>query len=161
MTPETEAELVEILTPDPVPRAWARLKAGLLVEAGRGDRSVAKRWQERIRASAWDPDEAARELAALTPVPDEDPALLARCSRLALDLWMAPTQKGVRGALRGARAAGRNLLAFALAQLLILLFFLLLFGVGLLLLRYYGVPLEQPLDQALGAVGLKAGSGEF
>ena len=45
--------------------------------------------------------------------------------------------------------------------LIIASFFVLLFAVGLLLLRYYGVPLEQPLDRALGWVGLKAGSGEF
>lgn len=152
---ESEADLVEI--PAEGPRAWRRLKAGLLVESGRGDRPVVKRWQERARAGGFDADQASSELLAASPAADDDAVLLARSARLCLDLWMAPTLRGAQGALRGVRQAGRNLFAYALAQLLVLALFSLLFGAGLLLLRLYGVALEAPLDRVLGLVGLEVG----
>jgi hypothetical protein len=152
---ESEADLVEI--PAEGPRAWRRLKAGLLVEAGRGERPLVKRWQELARSGGFDADQASAELLSASPVPDDDPALLARSARLCLDLWMAPTLRGAQGALRGVRQAGRNLFAYVFAQLLILALFSLLFGAGLLLLRLYGTPIEAPLDRVLGLVGLRAG----
>ena len=145
-----EAALVEDApAPAAEVRAWRRLKAGVLADLGKGDKKAVKRWQEAVVRGDFDPDRAADEILAASPIADDDTALLERSARLSRDLLMQPTLRGARGAARGARKAGRNLFAMALSQLFIVLIFALLFTVGLLVARYEGVGIDALLDTVL------------
>lgn len=149
---DAEAALDEVaLAPAPSP-AWERLKAGVLVDMGRAHKATAKRWQEAVAAGTWDPTAAAREILAASGVPDDDPALVERCSRLGRDFLMQPTLRGARGAARATRKAGRNLFAYVLAQSMVVLLFAVLFAIGLLVARYEGVELDGLLDAVLDFV---------
>ncbi|MEZ5977151.1 MAG: hypothetical protein R3F34_02910 [Planctomycetota bacterium] len=138
-------------------RAWRRLKAGLLVEQGVADKKVAARVQEAVRSGSFDPDRAADEILAAVSAAragDADAAALRRSSDLARDLVMAPHMRGVRRAARRTREAARRGVAYLLVQLLVVLVFAILFALGLLAARYAGYDIHEPLDRALGWVGL-------
>ncbi|QDU67443.1 hypothetical protein [Engelhardtia mirabilis] len=150
---ESEATLDQVaLPPAPAPEAWQRLKAGLLAEMGRADKKAAKRWQEAVVAGSFNSAAAAAEINAASGVPDEDPALVERAGRLGRDLLMQPTLRGARGAARATRQAGRNVFAYALTQLVIVLFFAFVFSIGLLVARFQGVELDGFLDSVLDVV---------
>lgn len=149
---QVEALLDEVDASDDGSRAWRRLKAGLLVELGKADRRAAKRWQDAVVAGEFDPDRAADEILAATPVGDDEPAFLERSARLQRDLIMQPALRGVRGAARGVRRAGRNLVASLLVQSFVVLVLALVFGLGLLLARYQGFELDELLDRVLSVL---------
>ncbi|MEO0651742.1 MAG: hypothetical protein AAFZ65_13785 [Planctomycetota bacterium] len=131
------------------PRAWRRLKAGLLVELGRADRKAAKRWQDAVVGGSFDADAAAEEILAASEVSDDDVGLVERAARLERDLLMQPKLRGASGAARGARKAGRNLLAYVFTQVLVLAFFALLFTGGLIVARYNEVEIDALLDRVV------------
>ncbi len=139
------AQFEEIeLPPEPAPvapaaasetPAWSRLRAGLLVELGLAGPQAARRWQEAILRSEFEPDSCARDLLASSNVPAGDPRLLERATRLQRDLIMSPLQRGLRGQARRVRSAASNWFAMALTQLLVLVVFMALFGVALFIVR--------------------------
>ena len=129
------------------PRAWRRIKAGLLVEAGRADRKVAAAWQKKVIAGEWSADAAAQELLGQgPPVPDSDDGLEQRSARLMRDLVMSPKLKGAAGAARSARKAGRNFFAYILTQLMVLVVFAVILAAGLIVARWRGVAVDPLLD---------------
>ncbi len=133
-----------------IPRAWRRIKAGLLVEAGRADRKVAAAWQKKVIAGEWSADAAAEELLGQGPsVPDEDDGLDQRSARLMRDLVMSPKLKGAAGAARSARKAGRNVFAYIVTQLLVLTVFALILAAGLVTARWRGVEIDSLLDRVV------------
>lgn len=140
-------------------RGWTRVKAGLLVEQGKVDKRVANRLQDLVVAGTFDADAAAGELIAAATCDDPDTAIERRCADLQRDLMMAPRMRGARGAARKARETGRRGLAYLIVQLLVVLVFALMFGVGLVTARYAGYDLHEPIDALLGLVGLEAGDG--
>lgn len=144
------AQLEEVeLPPEPAPAmaprdgtreasedpAWQRLRAGLLVELGLADATAARRWQDAILRSEFEPESCARDLLANSSVSAGDPRVLERATRLQRDLIMSPVQRGVRGQTRRIRSAASNWLAMALTQLLVLAVFMALFGVALFIVR--------------------------
>lgn len=154
-----EAELVLDRTFAPEPRAWRRVKAGLLVEAGLADRRAAARWQEAVLAGRFDADRAAEELLAAPRVEATEAQLERRAGELARDLVMAPRMRGMSGAARKAREAGRRGIAWIVVQILVVLVFAGLFAASLLTARYVGHDLHAPLDRVLSLVGLAPGEG--
>jgi hypothetical protein len=97
------AQLEEVeLPPTPAPTpvapappadpAWNRLRAGILVELGLADAAAAKRWQDAILRSEFEPESCARDLLANSTVPAGDPRILERATRLQRDLIMSPVQ---------------------------------------------------------------------
>jgi len=143
------AQLEEVeLPPEPAPLAtpkaasaasedpaWQRLRAGLLVELGLADANSARRWQDAILRSEFEPESCARDLLASSSVPAGDARLLERATRLQRDLIMSPVQRGMRGQTRRIRSAASNWFAMALTQLLVLAVFMALFGVALFIVR--------------------------
>ncbi|MFT7169845.1 MAG: hypothetical protein ACI80K_002985 [Paracoccaceae bacterium] len=105
------------MSPDPgTQRAWERVAAGLLVECGLADKSVAKRWQGAVVQHEWDADACAREILSASSAGLSDPKFLERAGRLERDLVMASFQRGMRGASRRARGAARSGAAFFVAN---------------------------------------------
>lgn len=142
------AQLEEIeLPPEPAPvapvatgatsedPAWNRLRAGLLVELGLAEPQAARRWQDAILRSEFEPESCARDLLSSSSVPAGDPRLLERATRLQRDLIMSPVQRGLRGQTRRIRSAASNWFAMVLMQLLVLVVFMALFGVALFIVR--------------------------
>jgi hypothetical protein len=140
------AQLEEVeLPPTPAPTpvapappadpAWNRLRAGILVELGLADAAAAKRWQDAILRSEFEPESCARDLLASSAVPAGDPRILERATRLQRDLIMSPVQQGVRGSVRRAQRSASNWLAAIVTQILVLAVFVLLFGVALFVVR--------------------------
>jgi len=158
-TNEREADLVLEQVLPAEPRAWRRVKAGLLVELGRADRKVAARWQEAVVGGRFDADRAADELLASARDGEAEAAVERRSAELARDLVMAPRMRGLHGAARKAREAGRRGLAWLLVQVLVVLVFLLAFVGSLLAARYAGHDVHAPLDTVLDWVGLEPGGG--
>jgi hypothetical protein len=156
---EGEAELVLEQAFAPEPRAWRRVKAGLLVEAGLADRKAAARWQEAVLAGRFDADRAAEELLAAPRAEATESQLERRAAELARDLVMAPRMRGLSGAARKAREAGRRGIAWIVVQILVVLVFAGLFAASLLTARYVGHDLHAPLDRVLSWVGLTPGDG--
>lgn len=140
-------------------RGWTRVKAGLLVELGQVDKRVASRLQDQVVAGNYDADAAAAELLASATCADPDAAVERRCADLERDLLMAPRMRGARGAARKARETGRRGLAYLVVQLVVVLVFALLFGIGLTAARYAGYDLHEPIDAALGLIGAAPGDG--
>ncbi len=119
----------------PTARAWNRLKAGLLVEQGIADPRTSKRWSDAVVRGEFDADAAARELLAATPIDDADPRLEERSARLLRDFLMTPVHRGVRGASRKVRVAGKRTAAAAVAQFVIVGIILGMAFVGMVLAR--------------------------
>ena len=116
-------------------RAWARMRAGMLVELGLADRKTAKRWQGSVLQGEFDADACAREILAASAVAADDQRILERAGRLERDLLMAPFRKGIKGASRRARGAARGGAAFLLANLIAILAYTLILLAIVLLLR--------------------------
>jgi len=154
-----EAELVLEHTFAPEPRAWRRVKAGLLVEAGLADRRSAARWQDAVIAGKFDADRAAEDLLAAPRTEAVEAHVERRAAELARDLVMAPRLRGLSGAARKAREAGRRGVAWIVVQILVVVVFLGLFAASLLTARYVGHDLHAPLDRVLSWVGLAPGDG--
>jgi len=133
-------------------RLWRRVKSGLLVELGLVDASVSRPWQEGIRSGSFDADECARAVLGATVLKagDDPGSLLERTARLQRDLLMAPLQRGAQGARRRAKVAAKNGLAYALAQLVVLLLFAGLALAGLLVGRLL---LDWSVDGFLDRIG--------
>lgn len=136
-------------------RLWRRVKAGLLVELGLVGPAASRPWQDAVQAGSFEPDDCARDLLAATEVEADDPRLLERTARLQRDLLMAPLQSGAKGARRRARAATRNGLAYAVAQLVIVGMFAALALTGLLVGRLL---LGWSIDGFLDGIGSVFGS---
>jgi len=156
--PGDEAELTPLAEAREA-RGWTRVKAGLLVELALVDKRVASRLQDQVIAGSYDADAAARELLASATCDDADAAVERRCADLERDLLMAPRMRGARGAARKARETGRRGLAYLVVQLAVVLVFALLFGLGLAAARYAGYDLHEPIDAALGLIGVEPGDG--
>ena len=115
--------------------AWRRLKAGLLVELGMADPSAARRWQDAVLRSEFEPDACARDVLGASVVPPADTRLVERCARLERDLVMAPVSTGSRGASRKIRNVARSGLAFIVAQFVVLSVVFLLVFLALFIVR--------------------------
>lgn len=103
-------------------RAFERVAAGLLVDAGLADKKVAKRWQAAVVQKQWDADACAREvIASAGPGALGDLGLIERAGRLERDLVMASFQRGIKGAARRARGKARSTTAFFVANLVAIL----------------------------------------
>lgn len=137
-------------------RLWRRVKAGLLVELGLVDAARARPWQERVRSGEFEPDKCAKDLLAAAGDESVAGPLAERTARLQRDLLMAPLQSGARGAGRRARAAAKRGLAYAVAQLVVLLIFLALVMIGLLVAR---LMLDWSIDEFLDGIGGVFGAG--
>ena len=168
--PPTPDAALEEIPPERTPAAtddelqlWRRVRAGILVEGNRADRKAAKRVQERVAAGTFDPDAAAAELLGGSAVGDsgelERNLIETRTRTLMRDLVMAPRLRGVAGASRAARSAGRNVVAYVLTQLVVLMLFVVLFAAGLALARYVGHSVDGWVDRGLELVGVEPGSG--
>ncbi|MCA8981750.1 MAG: hypothetical protein H6831_06900 [Planctomycetes bacterium] len=118
-----------------MPEGWRRIKAGILVEQGLADRQVVKRWSDAVVRGEFQPEACARELLAASDLPDDDPRVLERSSRLLRDFVMTPAGRGARGAGRKMKGAAKNTAAAAVAQFIIVGIILLMTFVGMVLAR--------------------------
>ena len=166
-TPPSELDATD-RTPGPDPgteedsvleRCRLRLVTGVLAEGGRVDKQTARAAQASVEAGAFDPDAAAAKLWPGLLDTRQEQWLEERSKSLMRDLVMAPKLRGLSGAGRSVRKAGRNLFAYVFTQLFVLALFALLFAAGLGLLRYNGVEVEGHVDRALRAIGLEPGAG--
>jgi len=114
---------------------WRRLKAGLAVELGLADREVALRWQRAVVEASFEPEACAADVLAAGLSPQAQEALLERSARLQRDLLMAPALRGARGATRRVREGARGLVAFTVAQLVVLSVLVAITVAGMLVLR--------------------------
>jgi hypothetical protein len=131
--------------------AWARVRAGLLVELGLSDDARTRRWQEAVMRGEFEPDACARELNATATVGSDDPRLSDRTVRLLRDLLMAPLQRGLRGAGRRARSAARGGAAFLVAQLLVVLVYTGILVVTMVVVRLkWNYSFDGLFDRVLG-----------
>lgn len=144
---------------EPLERVARRLVAGILAEGGKSDRGAARAIQEQIQTGAFSADEAADRLLPRDLEPRQTEWLEARSKSLMRDLVMAPKLRGLSGAGRSVRKAGRNLFAYVLTQLFVLTLFALLFAAVFGVLRYEGVDVQAFVDRGLGAIGLEPGAG--
>ena len=135
-------------------KAWRRLAAGLLVEQGHGDKEVAKRWHNHVKAGDFDPDQFADELldAPLKRPADAETQLLLRAARLERDLLMTPLLRGASGARRKARGVARTGIAALLTQLMVLGIYSLLIFLFLLVLAFKGVHLDAFFQSILDVI---------
>ena len=132
------------------PTCWRRVRAGLLVEQGKADKKVARRWQEAVQRGEFDPDACAAELLGADPGGAGEAAMLERCARLQRDLLMAPMLRGTKGAGRKVREATRGFVAMLVSQLFVLSIYTLVILAALLLVRAKGFELDASLDTILG-----------
>jgi hypothetical protein len=134
-------------------RAWRRLRAGMLVELGLVEPSVARRWQDAVLRGEFEPDACAREIDGASRAAVGDARVDERSVRLMRDLVMAPALSGIRGASRRARTATRGGLAFALVQFLVLGICALLVFVALAVVRWrWGFSVDGFLDRVAEAL---------
>lgn len=115
--------------------AWARVRAGMMVELGLADGGSVKQWQEAVRRGDFAPDACARDLYAGTGVESDDFRLLERSGRLLKDFLMSSTMRGQGGVRRRARVAGKKGAAIFISQILLLLVNVLILGVVALVVR--------------------------
>ena len=146
-------------TGEPLAKAARRLVAGVLAEGGKSDRAAARAVQEQIQNGGFSADEAADRLLPGDLDPRQAEWLETRSKSLMRDLVMAPKLRGVAGAGRSVRKAGRNLFAYVLTQLFVLALFALLFAAVFGVLRYEGIDVQAFVDRGIGAIGLEAGAG--
>lgn len=158
-TDRTPTEVGSPTSEDPLQRAMARLAAGVLAEGGKADKKAAKAVQAAIEGGSFDPDGAAASLLPGILDTRQEEWLESRSKGLMRDLVMAPKLRGVAGAGRSARQAGRNLFAYVFTQLIVLLLFALLFTAGVGLMRYQGIDVQGFVDRGLSAIGLEPGAG--
>lgn len=134
-----EAVLEEVRVPRArgaaIPEGWRRIKAGILVEQGLADRQVVKLWSDAVVRGEFQPEACAREILAASEIPDDDPRVLERSSRLLRDFVMTPVSRGARGAGRKVKGAAKNTAAAAVAQFIIVGIILLMTFVGMVLAR--------------------------
>ncbi len=137
------------VSPSPPPEAWAWLHAGLAVELGLADAAAARAVQASVRERAFRPAEAHALLAKAGLPPADDPRIQQRAGRLMVDLVMAPTVRGMRGAARKGRGCVRQVGAFAVVQGLgFVLFAVVILGL-LIVLRAGGHGIDAFLDGLL------------
>ena len=127
-------------------RAWRRIRAGILVDLGQGDKGATRRWQEAVLSGEFDADACARDILGRSEVPPDDHRVLERAGRLLRDFLMAPYQSGARGAGRRARQRARGGIAYLVAQGMALLIFFLLGAIALVVARFKGASIDQILD---------------
>jgi len=134
------------------PEAWRRIKAGILVEQGLADRQLVKLWSDAVVRGEFQPEACARELLAENTVPDDDPRVVERASRLLRDFVMTPVSRGARGAGRKVKGAAKNTAAAAVAQFIIVGIILLMTFVGMVLARLkWGTSFDGWIDGILGS----------
>jgi hypothetical protein len=97
--------------------AWARVRAGMLVDLGLGNKAAVKNWQATVMRGDFAPDACARDVAAGVVVGGDDPRLVERSARLLRDFVMASAMSGAEGAKRRARQAGKKGAAIFISQL--------------------------------------------
>lgn len=115
--------------------AWARVRAGLIVDLGLADKRVVKGWQESVSRGDFAPDACARDVASGLSVDGDDRRLVERSGRLLRDFLMASTMAGSGGAKRKARQAGKRGAAMLISQLIVSGMHLLLILAVLFILR--------------------------
>jgi len=113
---------------------WRRLKAGMAVELGMADSSVARRWQDAILRSEFDADACARDILSAAPNLN-DAKLGERATRLQRDLVMAPVAATARGSARKLKGAAQSMAAMLISQFVVLAICLLLVMVALFVVR--------------------------
>ncbi len=113
---------------------WRRLKAGMAVELGLAEPSVARRWQDAVMRSEFDADACARDVLA-TATGVTDLKLGERSTRLQRDLVMAPVAATARGSARKLKGAAQSMAAMLISQLVVLSVSLLLVMLALFVLR--------------------------
>jgi hypothetical protein len=104
---------------DSVDLAWRRLRAGMLIEQGLVEPSIARRWQEAVMRGEFDPDACARDVLGSLQPGATDARVLERSGRLARDLVMSPAQGGARGSARKTRSVFKSGLAAIIVQFLV------------------------------------------
>jgi hypothetical protein len=136
--------------PDWELQAWRRLRAGMLVELGLGDKKLAKTWQESVRSGSFDADRCAGEILSVGSdrAYEEEAQVLQRASRLQRDLIMTPLLRGVSGAKRKVRGAAKSGLAAVLSQFIVLGIFSLLTFLFMLVMAFKGTEFD-PFFQAI------------
>ncbi len=113
---------------------WRRLKAGMAVEIGAADASVARRWQDAVLRGEFDADACARDILNAAPGLT-DVRLGERTTRLQRDLVMAPVAATARGSARKLKGAAQNMAAMVIAQFVVFSICLLLVMLALFVLR--------------------------
>jgi hypothetical protein len=132
---------------------WRRLKAGIAVEQGLAEGAVARRWQDAVMRSEFDPDAAAREILASVRGLD-DQRLGERSARLQRDLIMAPLAASSRGATRKLRGAAQSMAAMVISQFVVLSVSLLLVLVAQFVARVrLGWSLDEFFDRLRNVFG--------
>lgn len=139
------------------PRAWKRVRAGMLVELGLADKTVARHWQDQVRAGSFQADRCAEEIESAEGTVADDARLEDRASRLQRDLLMSPLLRGSRGASRKAREGARSMAALGVAQLLGFLAYSVLVFLLLLVARYKGFEIDGLLDGILAPLTGESG----
>jgi len=132
---------------------WRRLKAGIAVEQGLAEGSVARRWQDAVMRSEFDPDAAARDILAAARGLDEQ-RLGDRTARLQRDLIMSPLATNSRGATRKLRGAAQSMAAMVISQFVVLSISLLLVLVAQFVARVrLGWSLDEFFDRLRNVFG--------
>lgn len=132
---------------------WRRLKAGIAVEQGLAEGAVARRWQDAVMRSEFDPDAAARDILATVRGLD-DQRLGERSARLQRDLIMAPLATSSRGATRKLRGAAQSMVAMVISQFVVLSVSLLLVLVAQFVARVrLGWSLDEFFDRLRNVFG--------
>lgn len=132
---------------------WRRLKAGIAVEQGLAEGAVARRWQDAVMRSEFDPDAAARDILAAARGLD-DQRLGERSARLQRDLIMAPLATSSRGATRKLRGAAQSMVAMVISQFVVLSVSLLLVLVAQFVARVrLGWSLDEFFDRLRNVFG--------
>lgn len=132
---------------------WRRLKAGIAVEQGLSEGAVARRWQDAVMRSEFDPDAAARDILAAARGLD-DQRLGERSARLQRDLIMAPLAASSRGATRKLRGAAQSMAAMVISQFVVLSISLLLVLVAQFVARVrLGWSLDEFFDRLRNVFG--------
>jgi len=132
---------------------WGRLKAGLLVDLGLADKGEAKRWQEAVKRGEFDSGACARDILNSCEVPDGDPRLKERVTRLQRDLLMSPLMRGVQGTSRRARTAAKGGVAMIVSQAIgIGVYTLLLLVIAVFARINYGTDFTAMIERFLNVI---------
>jgi len=132
-------------------QAWARVRAGMVIDLGLCERRDAARWQEAVVRREFDADACARDVLAGARVAADDPRLLDRSGRLLRDFLMVSVTRGLKGAGRRLRAQVRGGAAMVVAQFItIFIYTAILLAVMILSRLKWGFSFDQMFDRVLG-----------
>ncbi len=127
-----------------------RVKSGLLADLNLTDKTAVNRWRKAVMTGEFDSDACSRELLAGASDGPADVRLLQRATRLQRDLLMSAHTRGIRGAGRRARAAGRSGAAYVVANLIaISIYSFVMFLLMIMVRSQYGTSFDGTLDSIL------------